>query len=310
MKICMVTYIREQEKFTTELAHIAHILHTSNLHFRCIVYSEKELLDLPVEAFSLEQRIMKGTKYKKIIDLLHTIESDYIISIDNDIKAEEINILKLIDETIKLEADISWGKVYSREPKKFISKLVDVDKLLSHDLLRPMLWKFNIGITIPGQCFIIKSKTYKNMLISGDTFLDDLALGLYSAKNKLKYFILNETVAYELPSTSFKDLLNQRKRWAIGYRQVLFLKGLTKADKTLVVIHGLTYHGLFIINIFFITMLFVLNPLYSFIYLLITSILIARNRLSMVGYTILYQLIFPLFHVQWIKSLLKDNNAT
>ena len=305
-KLCMVTYIREDEEFTNDLVQIGNALHNNYLNFNCIVYFEKDLCTLPRVDFSIEQRLMIGTKYKKFLNILNNSEDDYIISIDNDIKANINNLLKLVDKTLNLKkVDISWGKIYARSPKKLISKLVDVDKLLSHDSLRPMLWRLNVGITIPGQCFIIKTKAFQNKLIESDTFLDDLALGLYSAKNRLNYLILKDAVAYEVPSASFNDLLNQRKRWATGYRQILFLKELSKMDRILVIIHGLTYYGLFIINSFFVIMLFIINPLYSFLFLLFIALLIARNRPSMIVYSILYQLIFPLFHFQWIKYFLK-----
>lgn len=104
----------------------------------------------------------KMTKYRRIQILLNEAESNDILCIDNDIEPNRENILNFINKCLKVNYSIAWGKVKAQKTKGVIPKIINIDKNLSHDYIRPTLWKMNIGISLPGQIFMINKKYFKD----------------------------------------------------------------------------------------------------------------------------------------------------
>lgn len=306
LKLAIVTYTRKNEYLTKELLNIGNLISKEGYNVIMEWYSESTK-ELPKEdGFLIIQTVMDGTKFSKLINILTNKNYDYIISLDNDINASESGLIKLVNETISNDYDISWGRVYSREVNNITSNLVKVDKLLSHNILRPALWMCNLGVTIPGQCFMLKVECFKNKLPETNTFLDDLSIGLFAAKNKLKYLYLNEVVVKEIPSYSFSSLLKQRSRWAIGYKQSLACPTLMFRDKYLLLIHGFSYHILPLLHLSLLVLLFTYYPLLFLFTLLLTASIISLKDYKSFPYAIIYQIIFPIFHIQWLQKIIKS----
>ena len=304
--LAIVTYTRLQETLTQELIEIGNRLQKSNYKVTMEWYSETETA-LPSSAnFEITQNVVKGTKFRKLTHLLDNKNYDYVISLDNDVEANFLGLLKLIDQTIEGDYDLSWGKVYSRNVSNLTSNLVKVDKLLSHNILRPTLWKFNLGITIPGQCFLLKVEAFKSKLSKTDTFLDDLSIGMCAAKNKLSYLYSQDVVVHETPSYSFKGLFKQRGRWSMGYKQCLSCVTLTTQDKRLLHIHGLAYHVLPVIHLALLMVLLAIHPTWFVLLLLITALTISSSNKKSVFFAVIYQLVFPIFHIHWLIEFLKE----
>lgn len=305
-KLCMVTYMRIDEKFTIELANIAKGLNSKVDSFKCIIFCEDNInIDDDFE-FDIEVICMSGTKYKRLLYLLENDNSEYYISVDNDIignlpKLEEFAI-KVINESI----DVAWGRIQAKPQNGLICKLVAIDKIISHYYIRPLLWKYNKGISIPGQCFMVKREAFKNKLMEIDTFLDDLALGTYVSLNNddLNVLISKNILGLEIPNDKFKGLWWQRSRWADGYSTVL--KGVkSKKERELVKIHGLAYHFNWILNMLFIFGTYTVNPIIALIYILIIASIISKFDVKLFISGILYQFIFPIFHLRWLYCLIK-----
>ncbi len=311
-KICLVTYTRDEEYFTDELIEIGNMLSSNHKCFKCIVFVEKKLKFSDKIKFKIEQKYMEGTKYKKLIKLMEEDTSDFFISIDNDIKGNIKKLKKFMLEIVNSDYDIGWGKIIAIPEKDLISKLVSIDKILSHYLIRPILWKMGIGISIPGQCFVIKRQIFKGKLLEIDTFLDDLALGLYLNINKrqISSYYSSEVLGYEKPNTTFNGLLRQRSRWAEGYRTII--SGVkTLKEKNLIILHGIAYHTLWIINWgAVLALIYFTNVWNALIYMLIIGILITFGNLRIIGYSIIYQLIFPIFHLKWLWCLFFKSNKS
>ncbi|MCE7729342.1 glycosyltransferase [Vibrio campbellii] len=303
--LAIITYTRAQESLTQELIDIGNRLHQLDLDVTMEWYSEGASA-LPENIdFELKHNVVTGTKFRKLTHLLDNKKYDYLLSLDNDIEANFSGLLKLVEKTIAGNHDLSWGRVYSRNVNNVISSLVKVDKLLSHNILRPTLWKLNQGVTIPGQCFMMRLEAFKDQLPKTDTFLDDLSIGLFAAKNKLSYLYLPYAVVYETPSYSFIGLLKQRVRWAIGYKQSLSCKSLTRLDKRLLYIHGFVYHLLPLCHLSILMTLLVIKPVWFVLLLLSTAIFISYGNKKSVHYAIAYQLVFPVFHLRWLFEFLK-----
>ena len=89
----------------------------------------------------------------------------------------------------------------------------------------------------------------KNAFYFDDTYVDDLAVGMYAACNSnIKKHVSSRILGSEEPSKFFFELFHQRKRWAKGYKDLLRHSFQTKYFKY-IIIHGLAYHFLWIINI-------------------------------------------------------------
>ena len=305
-KLCLITYTLLGETFTNELYKISDRLNFKlNGNFKVVVYCE-ELFQLEYRDYEIKLIKKSSTKYKRLIDLIDTDDSEYFISIDNDISVNMENIEKFIDIAINNNYEIAWGKIYSNTHNNFISKIIAVDKLLSHNIIRPLLWKLNIGISVPGQLFCIKVNSFKNKLIYMDTYLDDLALGLYANTNKINKYITSDILGYEKLNTKFKKLCQQRNRWAIGYSSILKKVYKNFRYLILILIHGINYHALWILHWIIIIYIFKLCYQLSLIYVLLTAFIIINKKVELFIYSIIYQFFFPILHIKWIIKVFTE----
>lgn len=303
--ICLITYLREDEVFTDEIVKLCIELHKKAPSFKCIIFSNGNYKLEESYSFNIDIIYMPGTKYKRIKHLIENDDSKYFISVDNDIRSNISNVLTFVDITISGNYDIGWGKIMSEKQVGFISKLIVIDKILSHYYIRPLLWKFKIGITLPGQFFIIKGKTFANKLLEVDTFLDDLALGLYVRENnkKINVHMSKMILGYECPNNTFKGLFKQRTRWADGFLSIL--NGLqNKVEKRYVIIHGVSYHLLWIIHLFILLLLSKINLIFGISYILLSSCILSRLNIKLLFHAFLYQIVFPIFHIKWILKVI------
>lgn len=298
--LAIVTYLRGEERLTPELIDIGNQLHLRYPGLIMELYVESTG---PVPAlgadFPIRVTHVQGTKYRKLLHALQGTSHRYLLSLDNDIAAEIPGLLRLVAQTVDGDFDLGWGRIHSRRVSSLISRLVEVDKLLSHTMLRPALWRLHLGVTIPGQCFLLKTASFHGSLPSTDTFLDDLSIGLHAAKHRLRYHYSKEVVAFELPSYSFAALWRQRSRWAMGFRQSLSCATLTHEDRRLLWIHAFCYHLLPIIHVAALAALAPRAPLACAGWLSTLALAIAWRRPQALGAALAYPILFPLFHAGW-----------
>ena len=305
-ELCLVTYTRSNEGFTEELDRISSAFYEKYKDgFKVTICCEKRF-EIADKTYEIEFMEMDGTKYKRLIGLMEKDDSKYYLSIDNDITGNVDELLDFVHKVMTDDYEVGWGRIRAKRQKGFVSNMVAVDKLLSHNIIRPLLWKLGVGISIPGQVFCVKGESYRGKLIQLDTFLDDLALGLYVNTNHSKKYVVSTVLALEQPNSKFEGLWKQRSRWAIGYSTILKAVKDRREYKYKVVIHGLSYHLSWLLNWTIILVLsFFCWPL-AIAYILLNSILISKQDLSMVVYSILYQFIFPIFHVKWGITLMRE----
>ena len=306
--LCMVTYLTNKEIFTGELREIAASLYDFfGDSFKVILCCEKKIPTFNEAAYPIEQSILpNATKYRRLIHVIENDDSTYFLSVDNDVKCDTAAVQNFLTTILQGVYDIGWGKIRTQENRNIISKLVAVDKLLSHNILRPMLWKLGVGISVPGQIFCIKGASYRGKLNKTDTTLDDLAVGLYSSNAGKKFLMSPCILGYERPNVSFEGLWQQRVRWARGYMAILHsLKKRRSLAK--VIIHSITYHFLWIIHwiIFLLLMNFHFPCAIGYVFLV--TLLIGQG-VSLAGYALLYQMVFPIFHVCWTVEVISEFN--
>lgn len=296
--------MRKDEGFTEELRKISAALNQMlEGDFKAAACCE-EPFDAGDTEYLLELHKCSGTKYRRLIELMEEDDSEYYFSVDNDITGDIDNMKEFLAQMFRSGCDIGWGGIRADSPRGFISNLVAVDKLVSHNLVRPALWKAGAGISVPGQIFCIKAAAFRGKLIDLDTFLDDLALGLYVSIHGCKRHVVWDILGYERPNDTFSGLWRQRKRWAMGYASILKGTFGQRECRWKVIVHGLGYHCAWIVNWMIAGMLLGKGILWALLYLLLTSALIAGKDYRLLGYAFVYQIVFPVFHLRWGYALI------
>ncbi len=304
--LCMVTYLRNTESFTDDLNAIAEALFDFfHQNFKVVICCEEEYhLQRIQHSYPIECFYSKGTKYNRLFSLMRHDKADYYLSIDNDIKGDIASIKSFLVEMISGPYDIGWGRIRSLRMNTLISNMVAVDKLISHNFLRPLLWKVSLGISVPGQIFCLKSSSYVSKQIEFDTYLDDLAIGLYTAQKLKCRLNINKVLGYETPNVSFGGLWKQRQRWALGYATI-FKSTNDLPGVFLLLIHAFSYHCSWMIHWLIILLLSRWGLIIPSVFVLLWAFIFSMNSPRLFLYAIIYQFIFPIFHIGWIFALIK-----
>ena len=298
-EVCLVTYTRSTEGFNNELDRITSAFcEQYGNKFKVVICCEN-YFEIKDKKYDIEFMEMGGTKYRSLISLMEKDDSKYYLSIDNDITGNIKELLDFVYIMINDDYEIGWGRIRAKRQKGFISNMVAVDKLLSHNIIRPLLWKLGVGISVPGQVFFIKGESFRGKLIELDTFLDDLALGLYVNINKNKKYVIPTVLGEEQPNSKFAGLWKQRSRWAVGYSTILKTVKDRKEYKNKVIIHGLSYHFSWMLNWVIVILLSCLFWHAAIGYILLISASIVKKDITMLFYAMMYQMVFPIFHIRW-----------
>lgn len=300
--ITIATFLSNTESFNNDFLELTKYL-SKNFDIEIIVFCEQELKNL---SYEIKQIITPNmTKYKRIEKLIDIAQNDNILCIDNDMTIDKNNIERFIKEITNKDYAIAWGKVKVRDIKGFIPHLIKIDKNLSHDFIRPLLWKLHIGISVPGQIFFISKKHYLNKFQNIDTVYDDLTLGIIAKSNKMPVYFNNYVLGYEMPKENFKNLIKQRRRWAQGLAESIYNNSNSKILKY-IKIHGFMYHFLWIIYYLIILITGLINYKIGIIIFLLTGIALSECKLKDLVYAYFYLLIFPVVHLFWLESFIKN----
>lgn len=238
--ITIATFISNNEDENKEFYKLTEYLNRF-INIQIIVFSNKRIDSNKAKVFITPQM----TKYRRIQMLLNESKYDDILCLDNDITPKKEQILKFVKECLNKKYSIAWGKVKAENIKGFIPKLIDIDKNLSHDYIRPTLWSLNIGISLPGQIFMINKRYLKDNLPNVDTVYDDLMIGAIVRENKYPVYFTKDILGYERPKKNIEQLLRQRIRWAKGLAEtIIYNKGSNIFPYIL--LHGFAFNLLWI----------------------------------------------------------------
>lgn len=293
--ITIVTFITSYEK--------------ENVNFLSVVESLKDVFCVEYFIFSDSETIRNGakmnftvdskSKFKRIDAVLSLAKNDFILCIDNDIVVNDFELKTFLNSIFKNDFSLAWGKISCQHSKGFVPRLIEIDKKLSHNILRPVLWKVGLGISIPGQIFCINRAFFHDKLSRYDTVFDDLTLGLICKQYNMPVFISKTIFGFERPKGTFFELIKQRVRWAKGFSETLKYSkkiGLRK----FVLIHGFAYHQLWILFYLLIVILCILK-IYYFIFILLAMLmlLLSNFKWRLFLYSLCYIVVFPLIHIIW-----------
>ena len=301
-KLTIATFISNSEKNNKSFEKFCVLL-SKKFDIEVIVFTDRKI---QIKEKNVKQIVQKNaTKYKRIIELIKICNSENILCIDNDITISSDALEKFVKNFLYNDFELAWGKIKAKKTDGLFSNLIRIDKNLSHDYIRPLLWKMNIGISIPGQIFMMKKNSFINKLPGEDTVYDDLTIGMIARKYKLKVYYSNCILGQEMPKCSFHELIKQRKRWAKGFAQSL---KTGKKEKMLryTLIHGFSYHFLWIIFYLILVLIGLKSYIVSILIFLITGIILSENSIKDFFYAIMYMVIFPNVHIIWGIELIKN----
>jgi len=302
-QLTIVTFISKTETPNSFLFSLAYNLRVSVKTVKMIVYTDSALDETVFPNNDILVRISPNTtKYSRILDSLNIAETPCILYIDNDIKPDIINLQKLIEGSEET-TDVAWGYIGTLSTYGFMSRFIAIDKLLSHKIIRPILWKLHIGISVPGQAFLINKKKFRKDLPQFDTVFDDLTIGICAKQYGYSIIRFPFYLGYEKPSCSLPILVKQRIRWAKGFYQSL-VKNRRSKMLPYVLIHGFMYHFLWLPVWTAIAAACLFSLPIGFLLWIFLSVCLCCGKLYLIVYALLYSLMIPIIHIIWFIALI------
>lgn len=296
--ITIATFISNNENENKEFYELIEYLREF-IDTQIIIFSNKEI--------EKKNRIVlvtpQMTKYRRIQMLLNEAKFNDILCLDNDITPNKAEILKFVKECLNKDYSIAWGKVKAEKIKGVVPKLIDIDKNLSHDYIRPTLWNLNIGISLPGQIFMINKKYLKNKLPNVDTVYDDLMIGAVVRENKYPVYFTRDILGYERPKKNIKELLKQRIRWAKGLAETIMYN---KKNNVLlyILLHGFSFNLLWMPVYMLIFGVFKINFILGLIVTILIAYFLTEKKIKNIVWAIIYMIVFPWVYIVWGTSLI------
>lgn len=215
--VTIATFISNKEKDSKEFYDTIQFFEKNFCNIEIIVFSDYEIKDKRYKNIVTPQM----TKYRRIKILLQEARYNDILCFDNDITIDKKNIINFIKSCFDKDYSIAWGKIKAKKIKGFVPKLINIDKNLSHNYIRPFLWNIKLGISLPGQIFMINKQYFKQNLPNIDTVYDDLMIGAVVRKQNLPVYSVKDVLGYEKPKENIEQLLKQRVRWAKGLAETI-----------------------------------------------------------------------------------------
>lgn len=195
------------------------------------------------------------------------------------------------------EEVVAFGVIDGRDDGTTLSRVVSLDKWLSHHVLRRCLWAIGIGITLPGQFLIVSPGLLRSLSPAVDSYLDDLYLGWVARSRKVRVHRLPVVVGVEEPRRGWRSLLAQRIRWMRGLT-CLFGHLVPNPNAIfLLSVHFLAYHGLPVLAFLLILCSVIVNPVAALgVSFGLTATLSIASRRSFFT-ALMFLAVFPAVHL-------------
>ena len=297
--ITIATFISNNEKDNKEIYDIIHYLKDNFADNEVIIFSNYEIKDKTLKNIVTPQM----TKYKRIKILLKEARFNDILCFDNDITMDRENIIKFIKNCLDKDYSIAWGKVKAKSIKGYIPKLINIDKNLSHNYIRPFLWNNKLGISLPGQIFMINKQYFYNNLPNIDTVYDDLMIGTVVRKENLPIFFVQDVLGDETPKGNITKLLKQRIRWAKGLAETIIYN---RKNKVLlyILLHAFSFNLLWIPVYILIYHIFKFNIFCGIIPIIFICYILTDKEIKNIFWSFMYMITFPFVYLVWAFALL------
>jgi cellulose synthase/poly-beta-1,6-N-acetylglucosamine synthase-like glycosyltransferase len=306
--LTIATFISNYESFNPDFLEFTYLL-KEKLNVEVIVFSDNKIKNCNRDIKQIVEANI--SKYKRMMHLINIAESNNILCIDNDITLDYVSMQQFTNDFITNDYDLAWGKIKTLESKGFVPKLIKIDKNLSHDFVRPFLWRAKLGISIPGQIFMMNKSSFLYLLPNIDTVYDDLTLGIVARKNNFKYNYTKRFLGSEKPKGKIKNLLQQRIRWSKGMAQSVYNGARCKMLK-FVLVHAFMYHLFWIPVYILLGFISRYNLVISVLITGLMSLFLCEFKIKDWLWATIYMIMFPVIHSIWfcsfIYNLLKEKD--
>ena len=244
--------------------------------------------------------VPEGTKLSKLRQFSHSADSDFVCICDPDLDVHSDATREVITQAIKASAGkseiVAFGLIDCRDDGTLLSSVIAIDKWLSHRVLRPILWGYGLGITIPGQFLVLSTSVLQRLDPAVDSYLDDLYLGWIARYNGVRVLRVPVVVGDEESRSTLASLLTQRLRWMRG---LFSLVGhLSQQPKALgfLAVHFMAYHGLPILWMICLGILAIFHPVVAVAFFAATVLMISWLSHQSLVAAATFSLLFPLLH--------------
>ncbi len=209
-------------------------------------------------------------KVNALNDAISRSSGRILVFLDNDIKIRDKNFLKTIYKFMK-DYDIAEIKKTSNR-KKILGRMVYYDYLTFSVASYLFYKKLKKSAGINGAAFVLTRKSVKELGGFKQCILEDLDIGYRSFFHSLRFKFIHETEVIVDPPSSWREWLDQRKRWVIGaalwMKDYFFhLKRFAKKNKRLSLLSTITLFPSGLFPLFMLASTF--RPLESFVLILL-----------------------------------------
>jgi cellulose synthase/poly-beta-1,6-N-acetylglucosamine synthase-like glycosyltransferase len=241
-----------------------------------------------------------GTKLSKIRRFARFFDADLICICDPDMRvdAESCRLVfgRAATELCRGNEVVAFGIVDGRDTGSLLSRVVAMDKWLSHRVVRRVLWGLGVGITLPGQFLVVSAGLLRRLDHDVDSYLDDLYLGWIARSQGVNVHRLPVVVGEEDARATWSGLLAQRLRWMKGLARLFRHLAGHPSGIFLLTVHFLAYHGLPILLLSSLVSLSVVSPLLALTTLSAMIVLLARCSGRSYRTTATFLVAFPIVH--------------
>jgi cellulose synthase/poly-beta-1,6-N-acetylglucosamine synthase-like glycosyltransferase len=242
-----------------------------------------------------------GTKLAKLGLIAGHVATDLICICDPDVEVAADGCIAVFDAALAehrlARAVVSFGFIQVRNASGLLGQLISLDKWLSHRVLRPMLWRLGVGITLPGQFLIISTDILRSIDRQVDSYLDDLYLG-WLCRN-MQASVCREAciVGHETARASWSGLIAQRLRWMKGFMQLTRQLARESGALPLLAVHFFAYHGFPVLLLFVACVLASISSVLGISVVMSVAAALSIAARCTFPTAITYVVVFPLVHL-------------
>ena len=256
----------------------------------------------PIQYSSFDDviEVPAGTKLSKLKSLA-PLAGDEVVSIcDMDMDLNIDTAVTLVAAALKSQQTgkpiVAFGVIEAWCGSSMLGKVLAFDKWISHRVIRPALWNWRIGVTLPGQFVVVPAAVINAVPAGLDTYLDDLCLGLVAREAGIDVCRSSIVVGSEEGRCGWAGLLMQRLRWMKGFMSLLAWHRCRPKAILFLLIHFVTYHAVPMLLFLVGGILLLMSPIYGAILLLLIASCGAYASGQPTAAVLVYMLVFPLLH--------------
>ncbi len=266
---------------------------------RVVILSES--VEEPQEDGAEVVVVPDGTKLSKIRRLSDLVSTDLICICDPDLSVEadgcQAVLRRALAEAVAGREVIAFGIVEGKDHGTLLSRVIALDKWLSHRVLRRTLWAVKAGLTLPGQFLIVSLSLFHKLDPGVDSYLDDLYLGWVARRQGVRVCRVPVVIGQEDSRDSWGSLLTQRLRWMRGLACLFGHLRSYPSAVGLLAVHYFAYHALPILAMVGIVLLTVANPVAGLgVFFFLALLLAIMSRRSLLA-AVAFLAVFPVVHL-------------